>query len=427
VSNLCLSPSVLAIKNKAIKNKTGASKLRTMQGSADVATPAATVHVDPDSLSKAWRWAVALFLLMTADVASAASFYVSPTGSDTNSGSSSAPFRTIQKAASVVSAGSTVHVRPGIYQERVVTTKSGTSSQRIRYVSDTKWGAKIKPPAGRSGSDSMWMNSGHYVDIAGFELDGSTNDYFRTGIGSSGGFTRVSNNYVHDIVGTSPNAVGCCGGAGINLYGSGENDTRRQEAFGNVVARIGDIEKRYRPGDWVPIHGIYLSHPNLLAYNNIVYQIEANGIHLQHNPDNVIVSNNLSFKAGVGDGCAFYMGGYNGQRASNNIMQNNIAIDSAQDFCQNNAADSSNRWINNISWRNGTIGYRSGTHSGLINTDPRLANYKPDGTGDYHPTVGSPAIDRARWTSAPRTDFDGAIRPNGAGIDIGPYEYGRGN
>jgi hypothetical protein len=40
--------------------------------------------------------------------------YVAPTGSDSNLGSRSDPFRTIQRAASVATPGTIVHVAPGI-------------------------------------------------------------------------------------------------------------------------------------------------------------------------------------------------------------------------------------------------------------------------------------------------------------------------
>ena len=42
---------------------------------------------------------------------------------------------------------------------------------------------------------------------------------------------------------------------------------------------------------------------------------------------------------------------------------------------------------------------------------------------DYHLRIGSPAIDNADAPSAPAYDRDGAARPQGAGPDIGAYEY----
>src|SRR5215510_2133589 len=44
-----------------------------------------------------------------------ATYYVSPTGSDSNSGTQDQPFRTIQRAADVVNPGNTVIVEDGVY------------------------------------------------------------------------------------------------------------------------------------------------------------------------------------------------------------------------------------------------------------------------------------------------------------------------
>ena len=120
---------------------------------------------------------IAVFLALAAHLPGAAplgpgatDYWVSPAGSDSNSGTSGAPFATIGKAASVVAAGGTVHVGPGTYAENVVSVASGTASARIAFVSDTKWGAKIVPPSGST--DTAWWSKGAYTDISDFEIDG---------------------------------------------------------------------------------------------------------------------------------------------------------------------------------------------------------------------------------------------------------------
>lgn len=60
-------------------------------------------------------------------------FYVSTTGSDSNSGSSSAPWLTIQHAASTATAGATVIVEAGTYHESVTFSTSGTSAEPIVF------------------------------------------------------------------------------------------------------------------------------------------------------------------------------------------------------------------------------------------------------------------------------------------------------
>ena len=48
----------------------------------------------------------------------------------------------------------------------------------------------------------------------------------------------------------------------------------------------------------------------------------------------------------------------------------------------------------------------------------------PIGTKDFHLQATSPAIDAGTNAYAPDDDFDGAVRPAGDVVDIGPYEYG---
>lgn len=55
-------------------------------------------------------------------------FYVSTTGNDSNPGSQTAPWRTVQHAADTVRAGSTVNVRGGVYEELVSIKASGNAT-----------------------------------------------------------------------------------------------------------------------------------------------------------------------------------------------------------------------------------------------------------------------------------------------------------
>lgn len=64
-------------------------------------------------------------------------YYVATTGNDTNgNGSQDNPWLTIAKAASMVSAGDTVRIKAGTYNEQVVISKSGTANNYITFMSD---------------------------------------------------------------------------------------------------------------------------------------------------------------------------------------------------------------------------------------------------------------------------------------------------
>jgi fibronectin type 3 domain-containing protein/regulation of enolase protein 1 (concanavalin A-like superfamily) len=63
----------------------------------------------------------------------AATYYVAPTGSDSNFGDLARPLRTIQEAANRAAPGDTVLVRAGVYREAVTVPRSGTASAPITF------------------------------------------------------------------------------------------------------------------------------------------------------------------------------------------------------------------------------------------------------------------------------------------------------
>ena len=75
----------------------------------------------------------AMSLVFLASVSAAfgqpnSTFYVSTTGNDSNPGTQSAPWRTVQHASDTAHAGSTVEVRGGVYEELVSINASGNAS-----------------------------------------------------------------------------------------------------------------------------------------------------------------------------------------------------------------------------------------------------------------------------------------------------------
>jgi len=60
-------------------------------------------------------------------------YYVAPNGKDSNPGTASRPWQTIQKAAGALAAGDTVYIRAGTYHERVVPQHSGSAGNEITF------------------------------------------------------------------------------------------------------------------------------------------------------------------------------------------------------------------------------------------------------------------------------------------------------
>jgi len=101
------------------------------------------------------------------------SFYVATTGNDSNPGTESASWRTIQHAADTARAGSTVYVRGGIYEELVSINASGNASDGYitfrSYPGETAiLDAGHLTPSGRIGILTIQNKS--YVRIQGFEI-----------------------------------------------------------------------------------------------------------------------------------------------------------------------------------------------------------------------------------------------------------------
>ncbi len=66
---------------------------------------------------------LSVFILLFPVLVNASSFYVSPTGINNNSGTSSNPFETIQYAIDTASAGDYIKLKTGLYNESLVIDK----------------------------------------------------------------------------------------------------------------------------------------------------------------------------------------------------------------------------------------------------------------------------------------------------------------
>ncbi len=352
----------------------------------------------------------------TASTADTSSYhlYVATTGSDSNPGTKARPFKTINKAASVAKASTTVHVAPGTYNGNVSTKLSGTSTGLIRFVSDTKWGAKIVG----SGKEVMWLNNGSYVEINGFDISGPG----RLGIQNMGSNTLVTNNRVHHITVSG----GCTGSGGAGIVNASYTSSAG-DIIGNVVHDIG------KPGGCNGVQGIYSSNKGSKIMNNIVYRASAYGIHLWHAATDSTIANNTVFangSSGMGGGIVTGVGDKPGNiQLKNTMVVNNIVYKNPRQgisqYCYSGQSciGSGNVTANNLVYGNGSaISLRVGSATGTISADPKFVSYNPTGTGDYRLQSSSPAVNKGTKASAPTVDIAGALRPKGGAWDIGAYE-----
>lgn len=120
-----------------------------------------------------------LMYLLAANSAQAATYYVSGTGNDNNSGTQAAPWRTIQKAANTMVSGDTANILAGTYTGNVNITRSGTSSSKIEY-------------AGTSNAFLVGIVEINASNIIFRDMD------VRGNIWIEGSSNIIEDNYVHD-------------------------------------------------------------------------------------------------------------------------------------------------------------------------------------------------------------------------------------
>jgi hypothetical protein len=389
-----------------------------LAGDAAEAAPEAAPAFAADGTPKLLSSSVAIDVTAAATVPSTSTnYYVAPTGSDTAAGTKAAPFKTLARAAKAATkAGTTVWVAPGTYAGGFKTTASGTAASRIYFVSTTKWGAKIVPPASSSNT-TAWDNRGNYVSIIGFDVDGSkpgSGKAWLHGIYTGGSYGMIQENHVHHIA----NKAACtsAGGSaiGVDSYYKGVKD----DIVANTVNDIGPAACKF-------IQGIYVSTSGTVK-NNLVYRVGEAAIHLWHDATNVIITNNTIAKSHYGiivGGGDFY---FTSAGNNNTIVSNNIVYDNGIGIAEGGKTGTGNRYTNNLVYKNGTaFDLNNGLKAtGTVSSDPLFVGYSATAAApNFHLTSNSPAIGRGTATNAPLTDIEGKARNSTVGFDIGAYQH----
>ncbi|GAB3470728.1 hypothetical protein GCM10027321_41550 [Massilia terrae] len=339
-------------------------------------------------------------------------YYVSPTGSDSASGSKAAPFKTLARAAQVATRpGTTVWVAPGTYTGGFTTTASGTSSARIYWVSTSKWGAKIVPGS----TANVWDNRGNYVSIIGFDIDGSTKPAVTHGIYTGGSYSMIQDNHVHHIAKTATCTSG--GGSAIGVdsyYGGIWNDV-----VSNTVNDIG-------PAGCTYIQGIYVSTSGSVK-NNLVYRVAQAAIHLWHDANHVTITNNTVTSSVFGiivGGGDFY---HTSAGADYTVVNSNIVFDNTYGISEQGTTGTHNSYSNNLVYQNSkyNISLKNGlTAKNTVSSNPLFVAYSRTATTpNYQLTSSSPAIGRGTSVGAAPTDIVGKPRNSTTGYDIGAYQH----
>jgi len=413
-------------------------------------------------------------------------YYVATWGNDTNPGTIEEPWRTIQRAADVMTAGDTVYIMGGTYNERVVPRNSGSTGNYITYAAyqdDTPIidGSGIPLPYDLAGlfhisnvsyikvSGLKIMNAGPHEDNAGILIYNSSHIIIKgnfiyntvsSGIGIWGSDNvviddnevelacndgeqecitmaitdtfEIKNNHVHH------GGAGTIGGEGIDVKDGSSNG----KVYGNIVHDLNRL-------------GIYVDawdkHTyNIEVFQNIVYNCTSGFAVASERGgllENVRIYNNIAYhNEWAGMEIGGWDAGYKHPMRNITIINNNFCNNGneeewgvgiyhensdAQDVIIRNNICSQNtgsqieiaEGVEDFIMSHTLIdGYSEYYGDNHIEGNPLFLN---PSEGDFHVMIHSPVIDNGSSIDAPAKDFDGNFRPRGKACDIGAFEFPR--
>ncbi len=181
-----------------------------------------------------------VLVLMLAQSLAGQTYYVSTSGNDSNPGTLAVPWRHIQHAASTVTAGASVYVMGGVYNEFVSFPNSGTVSAPITFQSYPGQTAIIDGTGLTvSGTKGLVTISGarSYITVSGFEirnLSSGTGVPCGVYITGSGTGVQIQNNLIHNIVTTKGTGNAC----GLFAYGTSQTPISGLVVNGNELYNL---------------------------------------------------------------------------------------------------------------------------------------------------------------------------------------------
>jgi hypothetical protein len=385
------------------------------------------------------------------------------------------PFCSIQKAADVVEAGDTVIVADGTYidmtvnnsKDVVAMNRGGTAAKWVTFKAENKLKAVI------DGQNCWWCtgfvlnNGASYIKLEGFEIKNFIGDGVTIYEGAK--HIVIKGNSIHDI---AWNTVIPCGlgfdnnGTWVPLQLMGKSCIYVGTSIDEVKDITIDANLLYKcsrkpnvpmcPVNPPPYddplneyrldHALYINGHDYKITNNIIYDVNMGpAMSPSWGATDIIYANNLIYG---GNNYSGYHSGYNIWGSSkNHTIVNNIfvnqtgnaavydlaaerkreGVNSPGEFCENciiknnlnfSAAPFTNYDPNLNSQPNI---YKYEFDSNYQGQDPRFLNAS---SHDFHLIGNSPAIGTGIFITGvtPAYDFAGNPRPQGTGIDIGPYQ-----
>ncbi|HEV2201985.1 MAG TPA: LamG-like jellyroll fold domain-containing protein [Bryobacteraceae bacterium] len=370
---------------------------------------------------------LAATLTLSGQCASAATYYISTGGSDSNAGTQSAPFRHLSKGAAVARAGDTVIVTDGTYDNEgvvepnfVVTLQySGTAGNPITFMAQNRGGAILD--SGNTSTTTTCNGAASYFNlynasfivIQGFVIQHACDSGIQ------------SNNAAHDITFrwneirniANRTVTDQIGRDGIYLNSSEYNFTFDGNIFHNI-GRTGGISQLHFD------HGIYAAATNLTIINNVFYNMTSGWSIQIDGGSNWLIANNTFAFPNTGDGEAGQIMFWN--PISNMTVENNIFYEpNSAALTEYAATITGSTFKNNLIYGVSSVGITSGLAIGTnqIGANPLFVN--PTSTSpNFQLQTGSPAIASGLSLAAVADDITGAARP--ATPSLGAYDVSSG-
>lgn len=386
---------------------------------------------------RAWPWA-SLVILLTATAPHAATYYVSPQGSDTNSGSASQPWFTLQKAANSVRAGDLVLVADGTYTGMQVRA-DGTASAPITFRAD---GQNVVVNAPNSSTpDNINLEGADYVVIDGFKVENaprvgiravtSVGDVIHGNTVTGSGLTGILTGFAVDVEISDNVSSGALTQHGIYVSNSSTADdnpvVRGNECFDNYQNGIQFNGDCNAGGDGI-ISGAVIE-------DNIVHHNNWKGLSLI-SLQNSLIRNNIIYDNGLSAGA----GGIHladqpgcGKPSSYNTVVNNTVDEPRITGIRMSNGSTGNTIFNNVVvGPDGSklivdeVGGNDIDASSNLETTSDTGLFVSPSTGDFRLAAQSAAVDLGAATydglPAPAVDAVGTQRPQGLRPDAGAFE-----
>jgi len=204
----------------------------------------------------------------------AGTYYVSTAGSDSNDGSQSSPWLTVQHAVDSVGAGDTIYVRAGVYNELVNFTNSGSAAGGYITLQNYDGETPVIDGTGLSGSDPGLIKIAykHHIIVSGFELRNLTTANKSTtpaGIWILGTSHHIElhNNLVHHIENTA---------TGGNAHGIAAYGYESTGSINNLVIKGNEVRNCIL--GWSESMVLNGNVENFIVQNNVVHDNDNIGI-----------------------------------------------------------------------------------------------------------------------------------------------------